>query len=277
MQHSFFLVFIKTKRTLALILFSIVVLCLVSSCTSKEEPVIEYKDQEFVKDLALGWQERFDCECEAAKEDSAEKQQELLLKGVDAELSYIKNYSNEAFKKQGLKDLMNEYITCINEANEALQYYVSDNDKYLSLIQSVNNNRRRILTRLVSDYGLAVDEEHQAAFSESLSNAKATGVYSKQQETVNALVSGIEFEKKPDDYYGQKYHTYVGNVNNTTGISFEKLDIKIKLYDKDGVVVGTESIYLENFKNESTEKAEFTTDAQFETMEVSCDSWKEAK
>ncbi|MBR3126034.1 MAG: FxLYD domain-containing protein, partial [Mogibacterium sp.] len=98
-----------------------------------------------------------------------------------------------------------------------------------------------------------------------------------QQETVDALVTAIKFEKEPDDYYGEKYHTYSANVENTTGINFEQLNIKVKLYDSEGTVVGTENVYIEKFMAESTEKLEFSTDAEFEKMEVSCDSWKEAK
>ena len=264
------------NRTLIVVMSALITLCAVSSCSSKSSAV-EYKDSEFLSDVALGWQERYDIETQAAVKESAEEQQELLMEGCETELSYIEKYQNEEFKKQSLKDLVSEYITCINEGKDALQYYSSDNDKYLSLTRSINNNRRRILTRLVSDYGMSVDEEHQDAFSEFLSNAQTSGVYSKQQDAVNDLVAGIVFEEDTDDYYGGDYHTYSANVENTTSINFEDLRIKVKLYDSEGVAVDTENVNLEGFKAGSTEKAEFTTDADFEKMEVSCGSWKEAK
>ena len=252
-----------------------IALCLLNSCT-KEEPVIEYKDNDFVKDLAEGWQERFDYECQAADADSAEEQQKLMINGCEAELSHVEKYSNEEFKKQGLKALMDEYIGCIKDGKAAIQYYRADNEKYLSLAQTVNNDRRRILTRLVNDYGMTVDEEYKDAFAEFLTNAEISGIYSKKQNEVDDFVEKIKFEKEPNEYYGEKYHTYSAKVKNTTDINFEKIDIKVKLYDTEGVVVGTENIYLENYKSDSTEKMEFSTDAKFEKIEVSCDSWKEA-
>lgn len=269
---------VNRLKGLPIMVVVLVTLFLLNGCASKEEePVIEYKDKEFVEDLALGWQERFDCESQAAEEDDAEKQQELLLKGCEAELTRVEKYSSEEFKRQGLKDLTGEYIACLKETKNALQFYISDNDKYISMTQSANNDRRRILTRLVSDYGMTVDDKYKDVFSESLTNAIVSGAYSKQQKSVEDLVKGIKFEKEPDEYYDEKYHTYSGNVKNTTGISFERIDIKVKLYDSDNVVVGTENVYLENFKPDSTERVEFSTDAEFEKMEVSCDSWKEAQ
>lgn len=266
------------SKLLTLVVLLFIIVSMLGSCAKKEEePVIEYKDKELINDFALGWQERHDLETQAEAEKSSKKQQELLLKGCDAELSHVEKYSNEQFKKQSLKDLLTEYIACLNENKEALQLYASDYDKYLSMVQSANNDRRRILTRLVSDYGLEVEENYKDAFSEHLTNAEVSGIYSKQQETVDALVTEIKFEKEPDDYYGEKYHTYSANVENTTGISFEQLNIKVKLYDSEGTVVGTENVYIEKFMAESTEKLEFSTDAEFEKMEVSCDSWKEVK
>ena len=277
MRSSYFLISIIKNKILPVIALAFIALCFLGSCAKKEEPVIEYKDKEFVEDIAIGWQERSDYESQAAAADDAEEQQKLLLKGCDAELSHVEKYSTEEFKKQGLKDLMEEYNACLKDEKAALQYYKEDYDKYLSQIQSVNNDRRRILSRLVSDYGMTVDEEHQDAFSESLTNAEAFGAYSKKQKTVDEWVKGIKFEKEPNRYYGEEYHTYSANVKNTTGINFEKIDIKVKLYDTEGVVVGTENVYLESFKADSTEKVEFSSDAKFEKMEVSCDSWKEAK
>lgn len=267
----------KSKGLLVLIVVIVVLLLLNGCANQKKEPVIDYKDKEFVEEVALGWQERFDCESQAAEEDDAKKQQELLLNGCEAELAHVEKYSNEEFKKQGLKDLMGEYIACLKESKNALQFYISDNEKYISMTQSANSDRRRILTRLVSDYGMAVDDKYKEALSESLTTAIISGSYSKQQESVEEFVKGIKFEKEPDEYYDEKYHTYSGKVENTTGINFERLDIKVKLYDADGVVVGTENVYLENFKSDSSERVEFSSDVKFEKMEVICDSWKEAR
>ena len=277
MRPSAFFTSKSNKKFSVILTIFFIIVSLLSSCSQKEEePVIYYKDKAFIEDTALGWQERYDCEIQAAAEDDPEKQQELLLKACDAELSHIEKYSNEEFKKQSLKDLMTEYNSCLNEGKDAIQFYMSDNDKYLALTQSANNNRRRILGRLVTDYGLTVDEEYIDAFSESLTNAQISGTYSKQQETVEALVKGIKFEKEPDDYYSE-YHTYSAKVKNTTGISFERIDINIKLYDSEKVVVDTESVSIENFMPEAVEKVEFDSDAEFEKIEVSCDAWKEAK
>lgn len=267
----------KLGMAIITLVFCLSSICVLNSCESKEEPVVEYKDKEFVEDVALGWQERFDSESQAAEEDDVEKQVEFLLKGCDAELSRIEKYENQEFKKQGLKDLMVEYIACLRDGDEALKYYVSDNEKYISSIQTVNNDRRRILTRMASDYGLAIDDAHKDAFSDWLSNAEVTGAYSKQQKTVEEFVANIKFEKEPDDYYDEKYHTYSTNLKNTTNIYFDKLDIKVKLHDAKDVVVGTESVYIENFKPGSTEKIEFSSDEKFEKMEVICDSWEEHK
>lgn len=277
MNSSRLFISIIRNKPLAVVVFIIIGLCLLNSCAKEEEPVIEYKDKESVEELSLGWQERFDIENQVTTADSAEEQQKILMKGCEAELSHVEKYANEEFKKQGLKDLIVEYIASLKEGKDALQYYVKDNDKYLSLTISANNDRRRILTRLASDYGLSVDEKYKDAFAEWLTNAETSGTYSMQKEEVEDFVAEIEFEREPNEYYGEKYHTYSARVENTTNINFEKLDIKVKLYDEDGVVVDTEHAYVENFKSGSTEKIEFSSDAEFEKMEVSCDSWKEEK
>ena len=266
---------IKSKAILG-ILVCLITMLFVTSCAGNKEPAVEYKDSEFVKDAALGWQERYDAERLAAEEKETEKQKEQLETGVNAELSRIEKYANEEFKKQGLKNLMTDYVSCLKEGADALQYYSSDNDKYLSVMQSVNSERRRIMTRLSSDYGLTVDTGYKDAFVAWLSNAETESPYSSLQEDIDKMVSKMKFEKEPDEYYSD-YHTYSTNLKNTVGINFENLVIQVKLYDNKGVVVGTENVYLENFKADSTEKAEFSSDAKFEKMEVICDSWKESE
>ena len=62
-------------------------------------------------------------------------------------------------------------------------------------------------------------------------------------------------------------------VENTTDNTFEYFNFNISLVDKDGVVVETQNAYTENWKPGDKHRFEFSTDKEFDKIEVETAEW----
>ena len=69
-------------------------------------------------------------------------------------------------------------------------------------------------------------------FNELIKNGKSVAEKTRNEDAINSLIQGANFEKS-DDGYG--LYTYTAVVENTSGISFSNVSLTLALYDADDI------------------------------------------
>ena len=146
-----------------------------------------------------------------------------------------------------------------------------DYDKYLEVFQPVYNERSKIISQLVNDYGMTVDEEYQQTLNDFLTNSQLVIEQENEEAAIRQMLDGIQFDEV-DDNGG--YKTYQAVVENTTGIDFNTLNITINLLNSDGVIVETAYDNVSAFAQGAKVQFEFMTDKEFTSTQVSVDWWE---
>lgn len=255
--------------------------CLALSGCASEEPVAEeptYADQDFISDMSKGLQARWKLNKEdEAKEGydeilvNSEEYQEMMNNYIQAELDYVEKYQNEKFEDSNLQEVAVEYVNLLKQHKDACQYMTVDYDKYLEEFQPVYNERSKIISQLVNDYGMTVDEEYQQTLNDFLTNSQLVTEQENAEAAIQKMIDSIQFEEVEDN---GGYKTYRAVVENTTGIDFDTLNITINLLDGDGVIVETTYDNVSAFAQGAKVQFEFMTDKEFTSTQVSVDWWE---
>lgn len=255
--------------------------CLILGGCASEEPVVEeptYADQDFISDMSKGLQTRWKLNAEdEAKEGydeilvNSEEYQEMMNNYIQAELDYVEKYQNEKFEDSNLQEIAVKYVNLLKQHKDACQYMTVDYDKYLEVFQPVYNERSKIISQLVNDYGMTVDEEYQQTLNDFLTNSQLVVEQENEEAAIQQMLDGIQFDEV-DDNGG--YKTYQAVVENTTGIDFNTLNITINLLNSDGVIVETAYDNVSAFAQGAKVQFEFMTDKEFTSTQVSVDWWE---
>ena len=256
---------------------SLIMGCSVSSSTTKEssseqttETAPVYADQSFITDLSIGLMKRWDISEEENKKISAgtlvrgsSEEKQGLIACVNAELEMIDKYRNEPFEDGNLQELAISYINAVNDQLKALDDY--NTTVYDEKWQTAYDKRSKLLSTLVNDYYLSVDEAHQDVLQQFKSYGNQVKQAEENQSKIDELLNSFDFEETNNDY---SYKTYNAIVENTTGIDFDIFSININLLDEDGVLVETAYASFNNWSSGVKAKFEFMTDKDFSSTEV---------
>jgi len=255
--------------------------CLVLSGCASEEPAAEeptYADQSFISDMKNGLQARWKLNEEDEAEEgydeilvNSEEYQEMMNNYIQAELDYVEKYQNEKFEDSNLQEIAVKYVNLLKQHKDACQYMTVDYNKYLEEFQPVYNERSKIISQLVNDYGMTVDEEYQQTLNDFLTNSQLVIEQENEEAAIQQMLDGIQFDEV-DDNGG--YKTYQAVVENTTGIDFNTLNITINLLNSDGVIVETAYDNVSAFAQGAKVQFEFMTDKEFTSTQVSVDWWE---
>lgn len=255
--------------------------CLVLSGCASEEPAAEeptYADQSFISDMKNGLQARWKLNEEDEAEEgydeilvNSEEYQEMMNNYIQAELDYVEKYQNEKFEDSNLQEIAVKYVNLLKQHKDACQYMTVDYNKYLEEFQPVYNERSKIISQLVNDYGMTVDEEYQQTLNDFLTNSQLVIEQENEESAIQQMLDGIQFDEV-DDNGG--YKTYQAVVENTTGIDFNTLNITINLLNSDGVIVETAYDNVSAFAQGAKVQFEFMTDKEFTSTQVSVDWWE---
>lgn len=255
--------------------------CLVLSGCASEEPAAEeptYADQSFISDMKNGLQARWKLNEEDEAEEgydeilvNSEEYQEMMNNYIQAELDYVEKYQNEKFEDSNLQEIAVKYVNLLKQHKDACQYMRVDYNKYLEEFQPVYNERSKIISQLVNDYGMTVDEEYQQTLNDFLTNSQLVIEQENEEAAIQQMLDGIQFDEV-DDNGG--YKTYQAVVENTTGIDFNTLNITINLLNSDGVIVETAYDNVSAFAQGAKVQFEFMTDKEFTSTQVSVDWWE---
>lgn len=126
-------------------------------------------------------------------------------------------------------------IECFKTENIELQskYYEESNDL-----------RKPALVSLVEDYGVEIDEEHQQTYKDFKEEATIINKEKDAQDFTNKLANGMVFESEKNEWGDLEFTTI---VENTSEINFASLQFQVNYKNADGIVVGNDWIFIENF------------------------------
>lgn len=238
-----------------------------AGCTS-EKKVEQTPEQKFVKvfetEINNRWSESDKIDSQKLDEDAYKK---AIIDMVEQEVASLK-LASENLTDVNLKEIASNYIKGSELQIESFK--TNDFDLLLDYQEKSDKLRKPALVELVEKYGVVIKEEHQQTYKDFKESANIISKETEAKKYAEKLALEITFKKINQEYSEPNYETI---IENTSDINFTMLSFKVKCKDKDGVVLSTETIYLENFEPGTKEKAEiFPYKKGIETLSVSVDS-----
>lgn len=244
-----------------------------------QEEEKQYADENFIDDMSSGLQARWkqydeDIEKEGYEDIlvNSEENKQMMISYIDAELKFIEKYSDEKFENNNLKELAIKYINLLNQHKDICKYITVDYSKYEEELTPVFNERSKVISQMVNDYGMTVSEDYQNTLEEFLVNSNLVDERESQERAIEEMLNAVTFEMFNDDGYGLK--TYQGIIENTTGIDFNNMSFNINLLDGDGVIVETTYDQISAFANGAKARLEIITDKDFSFTQISASWWE---
>lgn len=222
-----------------------------------------YIDEAFLSDLAKGLEKRW--EFSDTNIDMNEK--ELLTESINIELEILDDYRNKPFKNSTLQEKAIAYINQLNEGKELLTTYGSDS--FYSNWDLFYGERTKAILFLTDNFEIPISEEHQPIIDEMRALGAEVKMNQEAEKAIHSLFEKTTFEYEKTEYDTVK--TYVAVLENTTGFDISSISASINLIDSDDVVVDTQYIHSENWKNGQKHRFEFMTDKPFNTVDITID------
>ncbi len=204
--------------------------------------------EEFSKAINERWAEQDKIEDSEEEEISDEKNVKILEKELE---SIEKSLANVEDKE--LKELGNQYVEGAKFQIE--MFKTNDLELQFEYSEKSEKLRKPALIKLVDEYNVIIEEEFQQTYKDFKEQAVVINKENDANSFAEKLAQEIVLEKKTDEY-GDLMYTSI--VENTSDFEFDTLQYDVQLKDSDGIVVGNEYIYLENFLPGTKQKVELT-------------------
>lgn len=228
-----------------------------------------FADNDFMTDLSKSLEQRWtDTSDEKLNTLSDSEYVSAMNSVIQAEIDMLSKYQSEKFEDSLLHENVIAYINSLKEQQAALEYFTADYVKYIEDWEAAYNNRVKLIQTFTNDFGLTVSEQYQSTLDDIMTNAKLVQKEEATEEAIQKWIDSFEFEMVSDEY---DWKTYQCITENSTGSDFDYVSLSINLIDKDGVVIESTYSNMNNIKNGAKVKFEFTTDADFESYEITAD------
>ncbi|WP_054955718.1 DUF4972 domain-containing protein [Paenibacillus dakarensis] len=202
--------------------------------------------EEFGKAINKRWTAQDMLDDKLSKEVYYEKNAEIL----EAELESIeKSLAN--VEDKDLKETGSQYVEGAKKQIEAFK--TTDYELQITYSEESEKLRKPALIKLVEEYHVKIDEEHNQTYRDFKEQAAVINKENDANKYAETLGQEISFEKSKGEFGNI---TYKAIVENTSDIEFDSISYEVQYKDKDGIVVGNDSIYLENFSPGSKQKVE---------------------
>lgn len=261
----------KVYLALAMILAILLTGCGAASQTATTETEIHYADEDFISDLATGLQNRWDTQPSNGEDEvvaGSDEHKQYYTDLVDAELNVLEKYQSMPFEDSKLQEYAISYINCLKQQKEAASYITTAYETYDEKWTEAYDNRSKLIMTFVNDYGLKVDEEHQAMLDELIANAKVVNEDEKIKTTIDSMMQNLTIEVTKDE---SGWKTYEAVLENNTGKDFDYFQITLNIYDSDKVQIDSLYDQMQNWKNGTKAKFEFSTDKDFSSYDAKAD------
>ncbi len=255
--------------------------------------VVDNPDKTFIMDVSKAIQARWkatDADSEKTFELKSNEEKDALTSYIDAELEILAPYASSTFKDAAMQTKAANYVKALEAQKSALEYLKEDRAKFLELFAGGYAQEKALLKDFVENYNLTVAEEYQERLAELVataavpaapaddaeetapeeekSNEQAPADPKTAKEALDDWASAIAFKQQDDG-------SYVGEVENTTGKSFNQISLQVILLDADGNEVGRIYPTVNELSSGSTGKFTFKTDTKFASTNVSVDFYDE--
>lgn len=212
----------------------------------KVEPTPEQKFiAVFEKAINNRWDESNKIDSKALQGDSHTN---AVIKMIEDEINTLKPAA-EILTDVTLKEIANNYIKGSELQLESFK--TNDSSLIWKYEEEANNLRKPALIELVDKYGVVIKEEHQQNYKDFKESAMIINKENEAKEYADKLALEMTFTKIEQEYGEAIYETI---IENKSDITFDTLSFEIKCKDKDGIVIATESIYLQTFEPGVKEK-----------------------
>jgi hypothetical protein len=243
----------KMKKVFSLF-FALLIIIGILGCSNQSEKAKEKisPDDVFIEDFSTAINKRWaeQNKIEESEEDKkySEKNVEILEKELD---TIEKSLVNVEDKK--LIELGNKYVEGAKFQIE--MFKTNDWELQWEYSEKSEQLRKPALIKLVDEYNVIIEEEFQQTYKDFKEQATVINKENDANSFAEKLAQEIVFDKTTDKY-GDLMYTAI--VENTSDIEFESLHYDVRYKDSDGIVVGNDYIYLENFTPGTKQKVELT-------------------
>ena len=258
--------------------------------------VVDNPDKTFIMDVSKAIQARWkatDADSEKTFELKSSEEKTALTSYIDAELDILAPYASSTFKDAAMQNKAANYVKALETQKSALEYLQEDRAKFLELFAGGYAQEKALLKDFVDNYNLTVAEEYQERLAELVAAAAAPAAPAENEEETSSAEesSGSEKQQAPADaktakealddwassiaFKQQDDGSYVAEVENTTGKSFNQISLQVILLDADGNEVGRIYPTVNELSSGNTGKFSFKTDTKFASTKVSVDFYDE--
>lgn len=251
-------------KKLSIFLFSFGILLLtLSACGNTSSNKTEYADKAFISDLARGLENRWKDadELDKIKDPSNSQTKEYYNKFIKDELDAISSYKDKKFKDSKLHALVLQYLNVLDDSKKSINSI--NTLEGMKKWSDAYNSRTKLLVDFKNNYHLKVDAKYKSYLSDLEKDGQEAVKNDEVKEKITALVNGIVFKYKPEEY-DDTYKKYEATVENTTGSDISNFNGQVNLVDSNGVTVGDAYISAQNWKSGSKVLFDFTTDKTFD-------------
>lgn len=242
------------KKAMSLLLIMLMIVSMIgckdqSGETKKEKSSDDVFVEEFSKAINKRWTEQDKLD-DSLSEGEELEYYEKNAGVLEEELASIeKSLANVEDKE--LKETGEQYVEGAKLQIE--MFKTTDFDLQLKYSEQSEELRKPALIKLVDEYDVKIDEEHQQKYKDFKEQATVINKENEANKYAEQLAQEIKFEKTVDEYSDV---TYTAIVENTSDIEYESLQYDVQYKDVDGVVVGNDYIVLDNFAPGTKQKVE---------------------
>lgn len=223
----------KKLPMMGLLVLLICSLGFISACSqnaaNSDKP--KYADDKAMNVIAAGFEKRADV-IESNANDDDPHSTENIQEAIKAEIKNDKELKNAKFKDSKMQQDVITYLNLLDDQLKVTEDYSQSSSDYYEEWNKVYDKRSAQLKKLVDDYGLEVGEKYKDDFDDLIKNGRSVAEKTRNEDAINSLTQGANFEKS-DDGYG--LYTYTAVVENTSGISFSNVSLTLALYDADDI------------------------------------------
>lgn len=218
-------------------------------------------DGQFMRALSKGLMARWDKSDENAAAgitDDANTFSEFC----QIELDYIEKFYDEEFENDSLQADARQYIDYLKCAQDATNQYTVNYTAFSETWSEVYASRTILLQKMVSDYGLTVDQDHQKDLDDILVDAAGATKDQQVKDDVAEMCESFEITSEKNEWGRQEYSL---KMVNTTELTFDTFYVSINVLDDEGNIItsGSASV-VNNWKPET----ETTVDVWFHDNEI---------
>ncbi|NEG69935.1 hypothetical protein [Bifidobacterium choloepi] len=218
----------KSLRKIVAVSLGLLIPMTMAACGSEAAEDKVYSDQEVMKVVSKGLESRF-----ALAEQGNEASREYYQALIDAEYSHTGSLKNVQFENGKLQEKTISYVNVLDDSRDVLDEYAFNSLDFSTAWTEAYDSRTAIIKEFVEDYGLTVSNGYQSTLNELVANGTAAAKSKHAEETLESLLSNVEFSCTPDEW--SDYCTYEAVVENTSELSYKDITLSVSAYDSDGI------------------------------------------